>query len=71
MEGIYKALHGNQLLELRGVFFDLSKVFDRVWHEGLMYNLKHLEICGKCYAVIHSFFRGRCQIVVLKEQSSN
>ena len=35
---IYKAFHANPSLEMRGVFLDLSKAFDRVWHEDLMYN---------------------------------
>ena len=28
------------LLEVGGVFFDLSKAFDRVQHDGLLYQLK-------------------------------
>ena len=27
-------------LELRAVFCDISKAFDRVWHKGLIYKLK-------------------------------
>ena len=26
--------------ESRGVFLDMSKVFDKVWHEGLIFKLK-------------------------------
>ena len=27
-------------LEDHGIFLDISKVFDRVWHDGLMFKLK-------------------------------
>ena len=44
---IYKAFNGNPSLEVRGLFLDLFKAFDRVWHEGLMYKLKCLGVCEK------------------------
>ena len=33
---IYRAFDANRSLEVRGVFLDLSKAFDKVWHEGLL-----------------------------------
>ena len=33
-------------LEVRGVFLDISKVFYKVWHEVLVYNLKQNGIKG-------------------------
>ena len=50
---------------------DLLKAFDRVWHDGLMYKLKSLGICGNYYGLIHSFLSDRSQRVVLNGQSSN
>ena len=29
----------NVVLEVRGVFFDISKAFDKVWHDGIIYKL--------------------------------
>ena len=57
-------------LDVRRAFLDLSKAFDRVWHDGLMYKLKTLGICGNYYGLLHSFLSDRHQRVVLNEQSS-
>ena len=67
---IYKAFDANPSLDVRGVFLDLSKAFDRVWHDGLMYKLNTLGICGNSYGLIHLFLSDRHQRVVLHGQSS-
>ena len=48
---------------------DLST--DKVWHDGLMTQLKLLGICDKHYRLIHSFLNNRHQRVVLNGQCSN
>ena len=68
---IYKAFDANPSLEVRGILLDLSKAFDKVWHDGLMYKLKRLGICGKYYGLIHSLLNDRHQRVVLNGQCSN
>ena len=40
----YKAL--DDVLEVRAVFCDISKAFDRVWHKGLLFKLKKAGING-------------------------
>ena len=42
---IYEVFDANQSLEVGRVFLDLSKAFDKVWHDGFMYKLKLLGIC--------------------------
>ena len=49
---------------------DISKAFDRVWYDGLLYKLKLLEICGRYYNLIQSFLDNRHQRVVLNGHSS-
>ena len=49
---------------------DISKAFDRVWHDGLLYKLKLLGICGRYYNLIQSFLDNRHQSVVVNGQSS-
>ena len=68
---IYRAFDANPSLEVRGVFLDLSKVFDKVWHKGLVYKLKSIGINGNALQLIESFLHSRRQRVVLNGQSSS
>ena len=47
-------------LETRGVFLDISKAFDRIWHDGLLFKLKEN---GNLLELIKSFLRDRVQRV--------
>ena len=67
---IYKSFDANPSLEVRAVFLDISKAFDRVWHDGILYKLKLLGICGRYYNLIQSVLENRHQSVVLNGQSS-
>ena len=49
---------------------DISKTFDRVWHDDLFYKLKLLGICGSYYNLIQSFLENRHRWVVLSGKSS-
>ena len=51
-------------------FLDISKAFDRVWHEGLIYKIKCMGVKGDLLALIESFLFERQQRVVLNGQES-
>ena len=57
--------------EVRGVFLDISKAFDKVWHEGLIFKLKQNGISGKLLNLTKDFLKNRKQRVVLNGQFSS
>ena len=48
---------------------DISKAFDKVWHEGLLYKLKSMDISGELHK--ENYLSDRLQKVVLNGQSSS
>ena len=58
-------------LEMRGDFLDISKAFDKVWHEGLIYMLRRNGICGNLLQLLISFLGSRKQRVLLNGQCSS
>jgi hypothetical protein len=57
--------------ELRIVFCDISKAFDRVWHNGLLYKLEKGGITNSALAWIKNYLQDRYQRVVINGQASN
>ena len=55
---IFEAFDCNPSLEIRSVFLDISKAFDKVWHEGLLYKLKSMGISGELYNLLESYLKG-------------
>ena len=54
---IYKYLDDG--FKVKRVFLDISKAFDKVWHEGLIYELKQNGISGKFLNIIKDFLDSR------------
>ena len=57
--------------DVRGVFLDISKAFDKVWHQGVILKLKQNGISGNLLKIIEDFLSNRYQRVVLNGQYSN
>ena len=65
---IYKSCDDG--FEERGVFLDISKAFDKVWHKGIIFKLKQNGISGKLLSVLSDFLKDRKQRVILNGQVS-
>ena len=65
---IYQSFdHG---FEVRGVFLDISKAFDKVWHNGLIYKLKQNGVTGDLLDTLNNFLKERKQRVFVNGQYS-
>ena len=51
--------------EVRAIFCDVSKAFDRVWHKGLLYKLSSVGIIGPLLRWFSNYLDNRQQRVVL------
>ena len=68
---IFKAFDCNPTLDVRSVYLDISKAFDRVWHVGLIYKLKRCGVSGQFMSLVQSFLKDRKKRTVLNGQCSN
>ena len=62
---IHEAFENPKSLEVRAVFLDISKAFDKVWHEGLIFKLKQNGISGKLLQFFESYLHNKKQRVSL------
>ena len=56
--------------EIRIVFCDISKAFDKVWHAGIIYKLKRAGIKGNLLNWFKDYLTNRKQRVIIRGQSS-
>ena len=62
---IHKAFDDPKSLESRVVFLDISKAFDKVWHDGLLFKLNQYRITGSLLKLFENYLHNREQRVVL------
>ena len=68
---ILKNFVTNEHLETRSVYLDMSKAFDKVWHQGLIYTLEQNGIKGSLLEMFKSYLSDREQRVVLNGAHSD
>ena len=68
---IYKVFDGAPSLDTRGVFLDISKAFDKIWHKALLHKVKCNGVEGDIYNILVNYLLNRKQRVVLNGQSSS
>ena len=54
MYNIYKSFDNGY--EVTGVFLDIPKAFDKIWHDGLIFKLQENGISGNLLKVLKHFF---------------
>ena len=52
----------------RAIFLDISKAFDKVWHQGLVLKFKSDGVEGNLFKLFEDYFDNRKQRVILDGQ---
>ena len=55
---------------MRGVVLDISKTFDKVWHDGIIFYLKAYGVGDELLSLLKNYLENREQGVVLNSQTS-
>ena len=56
---------------MRGIFLDISKALDKVWHEGLLFKLSSNGISGNLLKLLRDFLYCRKQPLLLNGKNSS
>ena len=68
---IHTAFDDKNCLEVRSIYLDMSKAFDKVWHDGLIFKLKQNGIEGKLLTLLRNYLTDRKQRVVINGKESS
>ena len=68
---IHQAFENPKSLEVRAIFLDISKAFDKVWHDGLIFKLKQNGVSGSLLMFFQNYLNNRKQSVVLNGSHSS
>ena len=70
VDEIHQAFDDPKSLEVCAVFLDISKAFDKVWHDGLIFKLKQNGISGRLLQHFENYILNQKQRVVLNGSHS-
>ena len=62
---IHHAFDNTKSLEVRAIFLDISKAFDKVWHDGLIFKMRQNGVSGQLLKLFQDYLKNRNQHVVL------
>ena len=68
---IHNNLDANPSIDTRGVFLDMSKVFEKVWHDGLVFKFRSYVVESKCLSLLSNYLYNRKQRVILNGVTSS
>ena len=68
---VHAAFDNKKCLEVRSIYLDMSKAFDKVWHEGLTFKLQQNGIEGNLLDLLQNYLNNRKQRVVINGFESN
>ena len=68
---IQSALDCDPPKEVRSIYLDISKAFDKVWHAGLIFKLKQNGIQGQMLQILSNFLSNRYQRTTLNGKNSS
>ena len=71
LDEIHQAFDSTKSFEVRAVFLDMSKAFDKVWHDGLIFKLEQNGISGNILKFFQNYLSNRKQRVVLNGSYSD
>ena len=58
-------------LNTRATFLDISKAFDKVWHQGLLFKLKSYGVERSLFGLLENYLENTKQRIILHGQCSS
>ena len=71
LDEIHQAFDSTKSFEVRAVFLDISKAFDKVWHDGLIFKLQQNGISGNILKLFQNYLSNRKQRMVVNGSYSD
>jgi len=71
VDEIHHAFDSTKSLEVRAIFLDISKAFDKVWHDGLIFKMRQNGVSGRLLKLFQNYLNNRKQRVVLNGFSAD